>query len=59
MANYSFSKDDEYVLQGDYGGSWEDLTAEETYGEIRDRYRDYEHNEGGRYRILKNGHPLR
>lgn len=54
----TFSGKDEYVLQGNYGCGWEDLTAEETREEIRDRYRDYEHNEGGRYRILHNGREL-
>jgi hypothetical protein len=42
-----------FVLQGDYGHGWEDLTAEETRKEIRARMKDYRENEGGTYRIIQ------
>lgn len=44
-----------WVLQGNYGygHGWEDLTAEESWREIRDRRREYVENEGGSYRIIK------
>lgn len=43
-----------YVLQGNYGygNGWEDLTAEESYREIRQRKKEYRENEGGNYRII-------
>lgn len=38
-----------WVLQGNYGygHGWEDLTAEETYKEMRDRRKEYRENEPG------------
>ena len=30
-----------YVLQGIYGHGWEDLTAEATFGEAKERRREY------------------
>lgn len=44
-----------YVLQGNYGygDGWEDLTAEESYREIRNRLKEYRENEGGNYRIIQ------
>ena len=46
---------DEYVLQGNYGygQGWEDLTAEKTSADIRQRFKEYRENEGGDYRIVK------
>ena len=46
---------DEYVLQGNYGygHGWEDLTAENTLTEIRQRLKEYRENEGGTYRTIK------
>ena len=44
---------DTYVLQGNYGHGWEDLTAENTLAEIRQRRKEYRENEGGEYRITK------
>jgi len=41
-----------WVLQGNYGSRWEDLTAEESESEIFDRWRDYRENEGGSYRVV-------
>lgn len=35
---------DIYILQGYYSG-WEDLTAEETRQEIKQRYKEYKENE--------------
>ncbi len=45
MNKYSYL----YVLQGNYGygHGWEDLTAEESRKEIRDRRREYVENEPG------------
>ena len=51
-----------YVLQGEYGHGWEDLTAEDQAGEggkigarrrIRQSRREYAENEGGHYRIIQ------
>ena len=42
-----------FVLQGTYGHGWEDLTAEETREEIRQRLKEYRENEGGNYRIVR------
>jgi len=41
-----------WVLQGNYGHGWEDLTAEDTRLEILARLREYRENEGGAYRIF-------
>lgn len=45
----------EYVLQGNYGygHGWEDLCAEDTRKEARERLREYIENEGGNYRIVR------
>lgn len=45
----------EYVLQGNYGygHGWEDLCAEETRKEVRERLREYRENECGNYRIVR------
>jgi hypothetical protein len=42
------------VLQGFYRGSygWEDLTAEESFKEIKQRLKEYRENEGGTYRVI-------
>jgi hypothetical protein len=47
-----------YVLQGNYGFGWEDLTAEEqsvkgSFKRIRQDKKAYIENEGGRYRIVE------
>ncbi len=47
-----------YVLQGKYNG-WEDLTASESYREVKDDLRAYQENEGGQYRIINRRHPNR
>jgi len=41
-----------WVLQGNYGTRWEDLTAEESESEIYTRRREYRENEGGSYRMV-------
>lgn len=46
-----------YVLQGDYGHGWEDLTAEDKSApgalrRIKASRREYRENEGGTYRIV-------
>jgi len=45
------------VLQGHYGQGWEDLAAEDkasagAWKRIRQTRREYQDNEGGRYRII-------
>ena len=47
-----------YVLQGKYDG-WEDLTASESYKEVRADLLAYRLNEGGQYRIINRRHPNR
>ena len=44
-----------FVLQGDYGfgHGYEDLTASESYKEVRQDLKDYRINEGGSYRNIK------
>jgi len=41
-----------FVLQGFYSYGWEDLTASESYKEIRQNRKEYIENEGGSYRII-------
>ena len=41
------------VLQGNYGYGWADLTASESYIEVKRNLKDYRQNEGGNYRIIK------
>lgn len=41
-----------FVLQGNYGLGWEDLTASEYRREVRRDLKDYTENEGGHYRII-------
>jgi hypothetical protein len=41
-----------FMLQGQYGQGWEDITAEETHKEARARLKEYLENEGGSYRII-------
>lgn len=42
----------EYVVQGNYGHGWEDVTAEETYREARQRLREYRENSSGAHRLI-------
>jgi len=46
-----------YVLQGQYGQGWEDLTAEDQnlagWKAIKQTHKEYCENEGGNYRIIK------
>ena len=41
-----------FILQGNYGQGWEDLTAELSRREINVRLREYRENEGGTYRVV-------
>ena len=41
------------VLQGYYGYGWEDLTASESYREVKQDLKAYKENEGGKYRIIQ------
>ena len=42
-----------HVLQGNYGGQWDDLTASESIKEVRDDLKAYRENEGGEYRLIE------
>lgn len=42
-----------YVVQGNYGHGWEDLTAEETWREASARLKEYRDNEPGPHRLIK------
>lgn len=42
-----------YVLQGEYGFGFEDLTSSENYCEVREDLKAYRLNEGGNYRIIQ------
>ena len=42
-----------FVLQGNYGQGFEDLTASENYKEVKTDLKAYRENEGGNYRIIK------
>jgi hypothetical protein len=48
-----------YVLQGDYGygHGFEDLSASESWREVRDDLKAYRENEGGNYRIIQRREP--
>jgi hypothetical protein len=46
-----------YVLQGDYGQGWEDLTASEDRREMVANRKEYRDNEGGTYRIVARREP--
>lgn len=41
------------VLQGYYSYGWEDLTASESYSEVKQDLKYYRMNEGGKYRIIQ------
>ena len=41
------------VLQGYYSYGWEDLTASESYREVKQDLEAYRENEGGKYRIIQ------
>lgn len=36
---------DEFVVQGNYGQGWEDVTSEDTHSEARQRLKEYNENE--------------
>jgi len=42
-----------FILQGNYGFGWEDLTASERRREVSDNMKEYRENEGGHYRIIE------
>lgn len=46
-----------FVLQGDYGQGWEDLTASVDRSEMVTDRRAYRENEGGSYRIVQRREP--
>lgn len=44
---------DIYILQGNYGYGWDDLTIESTYKEAKEQKATYDHNENIAHRIIK------
>lgn len=42
-----------YVVQGNYGYGWDDLTESESYRDARRDFRDYRDNEPFPHRIVK------
>lgn len=42
-----------YVIQGDYGAGWEDLTQSTCWREVKINLKAYLIDEGGTYRIIK------
>ena len=44
---YIRKTEDEFNVQGNYGFGWEDVCAESTYREARERLREYRDNEPG------------
>jgi hypothetical protein len=42
-----------FVLQGFYSYGWEDLTASESWKEVKQDKKDYIKNERGIYRVVK------
>lgn len=44
-----------YIVQGDYGGGWEDVTASQSWKEARDDLKAYLENEEriARFRLIK------
>ena len=49
----SYTAQVEFVLQGNYGSGWDDLTSEETRKAAREQLKCYRENEGGEYRIVR------
>ena len=43
---------DEFIVQGNYGAGYEDLTCEDTRKEARQRLKEYNENEGYAHRII-------
>jgi len=46
-----------YVIQGNYGFGWEDLTQSENYKEARADLKDYRNNEPGPHRMIQRREP--
>jgi hypothetical protein len=42
---YKRLTEDEYIVQGNYGQGWEDLTSETTRKESKERLKEYRENE--------------
>ena len=50
---------DEYVLLGDNGYGWEEILTEDTFKEIKQRYREYvENDKSSIYKIEKHRIPI-
>lgn len=52
LTRASNAKVPEYVIQGDYGQGWEDLTAATTYREAKADIKAYRENAPGAYRLI-------
>ena len=52
-AGTTYTPQVEFILQGNYGYGWDDLTSEETRREAREQLKCYRENEGGAYRIIR------
>lgn len=57
---YTRKTEDEWIVQGDYGSGFEDVTYEESYKEAKEMLRCYNENEVGvPHRIKKHRIPKR
>lgn len=43
----------EFVVQGNYGQGWEDVTSEEKHYEAQERLKEYNDNESYPHRIVR------
>lgn len=50
---YKRKTKDIYILQGNYGYGWEELTYEETYKEAKEQKKVYDDNESAPHIIIK------
>lgn len=47
-----------YILQGDYGYGWDDLTGDRVFKRVRADAKDYRENQPGAYRIVSRRVPM-
>lgn len=47
-----------YILQGDYGYGWDDLTGSDNWRDVKADARDYRANQPGAYRIVTRRVPM-
>ena len=53
MADYVRKTKDVYVLQGNYGYGWDDLTYEDSRREANEQMKCYQENQPASYRVIK------